>query len=48
MGLVGVTATVAKQIEGGRPYKDREDFTDRMGAQLWHSMVSTAGVSLRF
>lgn len=51
MGLVGVTAALAQQIESGRPYTDRDNFIARMGASgagAWHSMVSTAGVSLRF
>ena len=51
MGLVGVTAAVAQQIENGRPYTDRDGFIARMGASgpgTWHSMMSTAGVSLRF
>jgi len=51
LGLVGVTATIAAAIEANRPYRDRDDFVAKIGAAggaVWHSMVSTAGVSLRF
>ena len=46
--LVGVTPTVAQSIASRRPFSNRDDFTSRMGGALWHSMVSTAGVRLRF
>jgi len=48
MTLVGVDAGVADTIISHRPYAHRDDFTGKVGAPLWHSMISTAGVSLRF
>ena len=51
--LVGVTADVARRIDDERSasrLRDRDDFMARptLGAPLWHQMVSTAGVRLRF
>lgn len=51
--LVGVTAEVAGRIDAARRasrLRDRDDFLARptLGAPLWHQMVSTAGVKLRF
>src|SRR5262249_529424 len=54
--LVGVTAAVAKAIKDNRKYSDRDAFiaamdqksvvqkTGMSGAEIWHSMMSTAGV----
>jgi hypothetical protein len=31
-----------------RPFADRNDAVARLGAGVWHAMVSTAGISVRF
>jgi DNA uptake protein ComE-like DNA-binding protein len=45
--LHGVTDDVADLIISKRSYKNRADALGKLGAPLWHSMVSTAGYSVR-
>jgi len=57
--LVGMTNAIAKEI-ARRQYSDRDDFiaamdehdavkrTNASGVQIWHAMMSTAGVKLVF
>ena len=51
--LVGVTAAVAARIDTERTanaIRDRDDFMARpaLGPVLWHQLVSTAGIRVRF
>jgi len=50
MTLAGVTDAVADTIIKERKkshFADRDDALTRLGASVWHAMVSTAGVSIR-
>ncbi|MEY4764956.1 MAG: hypothetical protein RI907_1629, partial [Pseudomonadota bacterium] len=50
MTLAGVDDAVADTIMKERKkaaFKDREDALARLGAGIWHNLVSTAGISIR-
>lgn len=46
--LNGVDAVIATKIIQARPLKDKTDARSKLGDSIWHAMVSSAGISVRF
>jgi hypothetical protein len=46
--LNGVDAAMAARIIALRPVKDKTDARKKLGDSVWHALVSTAGISIRF
>jgi DNA uptake protein ComE-like DNA-binding protein len=49
LALNGVDGKMAENIKSLRPLKDRDDMRNKLkNDQLWHSIVSTSGIRIRF